>query len=128
MPATGSGLRRYESGAKLKVNNRLLAEIKSFEVTENGNLTDVLTTVRGLAGFAKGPNTVEGSIDGMIAIEGYEFEFQQALRAGSILRIEAISGGVTDRYDVALDQRARTFDVSQAATESVKFRGRPVGA
>lgn len=128
MPATGSGLRRYESGAKLKVNNRLLAEIKSFEVTERANLTDVMTTVRGLAGFAKGPNTVEGSISGMVPIEGYEFEFQQALRAGTILRVEAISGGVTDRFDVALDERARTFDVSQAGEERVSFRGKPVGA
>ncbi len=128
MPATGSGLRRYESGAKLKVNNRLLAEIKSFEVTERANLTDVMTTVRGLAGFAKGPNTVEGSISGMVPVEGYEFEFQQALRAGTILRVEAISGGVTDRFDVALDERARTFDVSQAGEERVSFRGKPVGA
>lgn len=128
MAATGSGLRRYESGGKLKLNNRLLAEIGTFDVTENANLTDVNTTVRGLAGFAKGPNTVEGTIEGMIPVEGYEFEFQTALRAGSTLRVEVVSGGVTDRYDIALDQRARSFNVSQAATERVTFRGKPVGA
>lgn len=128
MPATGSGLRRYESGGKLKLNNKLLAEIGSFEITERGNLSDVVTTVRGLAGFAKGPNICEGAIDGMIPIDGYEFEFQQALRSGSILRVEVVSGGVTDRYDVALDERARSFNVSQAATERVSFRGKPVGA
>jgi hypothetical protein len=128
MAATGSGLRRYESGAKLKVNNRLLAEIKSFEITERANLTPVMTTVRGLAGFAKGPNTVEGNLSGMVPIEGYEYEFQKALRSGTILRVEAVSGGVTDRFDVALDERARSFDVSQAAEERVSFQGKPVGA
>lgn len=128
MPATGSGLRRYESGGKLKLNNQLLAEIGTFEVTERANLTDVNTTVKGLAGFAKGPDTVEGTIEGMVPRDGYEFEFKTALRAGSILRVEVVSGGVTDRYDVALDERARSFGVAQAASERVTFRGKPVGA
>ena len=126
--ATGSGLKRYESGGKLKLNNRLLAELESFEVTESSNLTPVMTTVNGLSGFAKGPNTVSGSLQGMIPRDGYEYEFQAALRSGAILRVEAIAGGVTDRYDIALDERARSFGVSQAATERVSFQGKPVGA
>jgi len=128
MAAIGTGLRRYESGGKVFVNNQLLAEIGSFELTENANLTDVNTTVRGLAGFAKGPSTVQGTLEGMIPRDGYEIEFQSALRAGSILRLEVTAAGVTERFDVALDERARSFGVQQAASERVGFRGKPVGA
>lgn len=123
-----AALQNYESGGEMYLGGLLLAEITKGSVNHMGNLNEVNTTIKGLAGTASGPLKVEISINSAIPKAGLEYDYYLALINRSILRFRMKVGGRTISYEVRADTFDVSLDASNAADASVKFIGKPLGA
>lgn len=120
-------LQTYESGGELYLNGRLLAEITKYTINHQGNLNEVNTTVKGLAGMADGPLKVEINITSAMPKAGMEFDYYNALIRRTTLTFRRRAAGVSRSYSVKADGLDETFDASNAADAAVKLIGKPIG-
>lgn len=121
-------LQDYESGVELFYNGRLLGEISKFTVNDDAQGTEVNTTTGGLTGFAFGPLKAEFSWDSFMPKSGMEVDYYQAIKLKRSVTLRVRAAGATESYTVKLMTRDRSFDVSSAATVSVKAIGKRLGA
>jgi len=121
-------LKSYESGGELYFQGRLLAEISKVTITDMSQNTEVNTTVHGLAGMAAGPLKAELSWDSAMPKAGMEADYYRALKLRLNCTVRVKAAGVTETYTVRLDSRDRSFDVSGAASVTVKATGKQLGA
>jgi len=122
-----AGLKFYESGGKIYVDNRLLAECTKITVKDAGNLSKVYTTILGLAGFAAGPIEAEMTIEQAMPKAGAEFAWASALTTRKILTVRIESEGVRESYQMVNGDLERTFSPSDSATKMLQLLGKKIG-
>lgn len=74
MPALGSQ-QDYLSKLPVFVNGTALEEVTQVEATLDTGLTEIVTTSKGLAGFASGAKKVSINVTGVVPISGLEQDF-----------------------------------------------------
>lgn len=121
-------IKAYESGGFIWANGQLLAEVTKAEVMDKGNLNPVYTTLLGYAGAANGPIEAQMTIESAMPKRGAELAWANALNSRQVLIIRLKSEGISESYEMQLNDSTRTFQPSAAATKNLSLIGKKLGA
>lgn len=123
-----AALQNYESGGEIYLGSKLLAEITKYQISHDGGLSDVDTTIKGYAGTASGPLKVSITLSSAMPKAGLEYDYYEALRSRAVLTFRRRAGGQSRSYQVRAGNLDESFDVSNAAEATVMLRGKAIGA
>lgn len=112
----------YSKG-KVYLDNALLAELHDYDVSVNGNHSDINTLERGLSGKANGAPTVDISLNMFCPKNGLEVELEDPAINGDIRVLTLFISGVAKSYQGWFTSVKFTGGADQGASYSASFRG-----
>lgn len=118
-----AGLQKYEGRGQIYVNGRLLAEATRIQFTVRNNDSQVMTMNKGMAGFADGATTSEGTVTTAIPRKGFEKNFVRAVMEREDCRIVTRVGGVRFQFEARFGEASWDQAADSATLLSAPWSG-----
>lgn len=120
-------LNSYEGAAEFYVNGRLMAEAESVKVDLASGDNAVTTMIGGFSGFSDGPTTASIEVSSAPIKNGYEFDFEEAVKAKATIEVVVLNGGKRSQYIGRFTQSSFSASATDKASISGTFMGKPKG-
>lgn len=104
----------------------LLAKVKDYDITVNGNHNDVMTLAGGLVGKANGAPTADISLTLVVPKAGYEARFDTEAVKGNIHTVSLQGGGVVLGFEGWFQTVNFSGSTDAAMSYKATFRGTPI--
>lgn len=120
-------MQEFEGQAEAYLNGRLLTEAATVRLTIKTNDNPVRTSIRGFAGFSRGSEDVEGSIEMPPPRDGFVVDWHEAMLRRQTVRLAYIDAGKRRQAEGRITQYEMSKQVDQTGSVTLSFMGRPVG-